>query len=133
MFQKRKWRTLTDFFISNIAFLSEMHLFSILHRNGDGQKSSRHKNQPLLRTRWMCWFWCEADAYYKRGRWQIHFQPSWRCKGTSREPKTTFPLKIFMIAVWEYSTAFFVREKRVFNSIEKKQSRRCCHWGLVLA
>ena len=94
------------------------------------QQSSRHiPTQPLLEKRWLCWFWCEADAYYRRG--QIHFQPSWRCKETSREPKTPFPLKIFLIAIWEYSIAFFDRERRVFNSIWKKQ-RYCyvkCNYG----
>ena len=49
------------------------------------------------------WFWCEADVDCRRGRWQIHLQPSWGCRRTSREPKTTFPLNFFLMAVLNYS------------------------------
>ena len=49
------------------------------------------------------WFWCEADVDCRRGRWQIHLQPSWWCRRTSREPKTRFPLNFFLMAVLNYS------------------------------
>ena len=49
------------------------------------------------------WFWCEADVDCRRRRWQIHLQPSWWCRRTSREPKTRFPLNFYLMAVLNYS------------------------------
>ena len=67
------------------------------------QRSSQHQNQPPLRKRQMCWFWCEVNVYCRRGRWQIHLQPSWGCIRTSRELKTTFSFNFFLMAVLNYS------------------------------
>ena len=115
----RKWRTPIRSLQVNLLFYRRCTQLPCCIVNVKGQQSSQHKSRPLLKTRWICWFWCEADVYCRLGRWQIHFQPSWRCKGTSREPKTTFPLKFFLIAVWEYSIAFFVKEKRVLTALKR--------------
>ena len=68
--------------ISNIAFSSQMRLFSISQRNGDTTAIIPTQKSATAKDTTMCWFWCEADVYCRRGRWQTHFQPSLGCKGT---------------------------------------------------
>ena len=85
------------------------------------QQASLHQNQPLLKTRQMRWFWCEADVYCRRGRWQIHLQPSWECWGTSREPRTTFPLNFFQMVVYDFSIAFFGEAKSVLKGFKDEK------------
>ena len=80
-----------------------MHSVVRLKKKRGGKRSSQHQNQPPLKKRQMCWFMWENDIYCRRGRWQIHLQPSWGCRRTSREPKTTFPLNFFLMAVLNYS------------------------------
>ena len=118
--------------ISNIAFSSQMRLFSILQSNGDAtaiiptQKSATAKN-PM-----MCWFWCEADVYCRRGRWQTHFQPSLRCKGTSREPKTTFPfiyLFFFKNGCLGFYNCFHFLEQGEFSNVIKRKN--CVHMCFI--
>ena len=72
-------------------------------KSEEEQRLSQHQNKPSLKKRQMLWFWCEADVVCRRGRWQIHLQPSRGCRRTRREPKTTFPLNFFLMAVFNYS------------------------------
>ena len=109
-----------------------MHIFSILHRNGDGIAIiPTHPDTAAARETMIVLVLVRSWRLLQTRTNPLYFQPSWRCKETSREPKTPFPLKIFLIAIWEYSIAFFDRERRVFNSIWKKQ-RYCyvkCNYG----
>ena len=103
------------------SFELRVHSVARLQKKMREQRSSQHQNQPPLKTRQMRWFWCEADVYCRRGRWQIHLQPSWECWGTSREPKTTFPLNFFEIAVYDFSVAFFCQAKSVLKGFNDKK------------
>ena len=90
---------------SNISKVSKRGVLSVLslQKKREGTTITPTPKSPPLKKRHMRWFWCESDVDCRRGRWQIHLQSSWGCGRTRREPKTTFPLNFFLMAVLNYS------------------------------
>ena len=50
----------------------------------------------------------------------MHFQPSLGWKGTKQEPKTTFPLNFFSVAIHDFSAISLVRAK-IFSTVSRKK------------
>ena len=50
----------------------------------------------------------------------MHFQPSLGWKGTKQEPKTTFPLNFFSVAIHDFSAISLLRAK-IFSTVSRKK------------